>query len=89
MKWKIRLQKDFLILFLIGVVSIILYLQYLYSKKNLIERFKSEEYAKTIQIKDEFKSLLNNVELVFKSRLDENLKVLNSLYLLYLSLIHI
>ncbi len=83
MKWKIRLQKDFLIVFLIGVVSIILYLQYLYNKKNLIGRFKSEEYAKTIQIRDKFKSVLNNVELIFKSKLDENLKALNSLYLLY------
>ena len=83
MKWKIRLQKDFLILFLIAVVSVILYLQYLYNKKNLIDRFKSEEYAKTIQIRDKFKSVLNEAELIFKSKLDENLKVLNSLYLSY------
>ncbi len=83
MKWKIRLQKDFLILFIIAIVTILLYLQYTYSKKNLIDKYKSEEYAKSLQIESKFKSILDNIELIFKSKLDENLKALNTLYLMY------
>ena len=60
-----------------------LYLQYIYNKKDLIEKFKSQEFAKTVQIRSEFKSVLNNIELIFKSKLDENLKALNSIYLMY------
>ena len=83
MKWKIKLQKDYLILILIILISILLYIQYLYSKNNLIEKYKSEEYAKTIQIRDKFKTFLNNVEFLFKSKLEENLKALDAAYLMY------
>ena len=83
MKWKIKLQKDYLLVVFIVLIAVLLYLQYLYSKQNLIEKYKSEEYAKTIQIRDRFKTFLNNVELLFKSKLEENLKVLDSVYLMY------
>ena len=83
MKWKIKLQKDYLILFLIALISVLLYIQYLYSKNNLIEKYKSEEYAKTIQIRGKFKTFLNNIELLFKTKLDSNLKALDTVFLMY------
>jgi len=83
LRLKLKLQKDYLIFIFIIFILGLLYFQYIYSKENLIEKYKSEEYAKTIQIRDKFKSLLNDVELIFKSKLDENLKVLNTLYLIY------
>ena len=83
MKYKIKLQKDFFIFSLLIILGIFLYFQYIYSKKNLIKTFESEKFAKTIEIRNSFNSLLNKVELIFKTKLDDNLKKLNSLYFLY------
>ena len=83
MKWKIKLQKDYLLFIFIIVLGVLLYIQYWYSKKNLINSYKSKEYAKTIQIKSDFNNLLSNIEIIFKTHLNDNLRVLNSLFLLY------
>lgn len=83
MKLKIKLQKDYVLIIFVVILGILLYIQYWYNRKNLINSYKNKEYAKTIQIKSDFNNLLSNIEVIFKTHLNQNLRVLNSLFLLY------
>ena len=65
------------------VLTALLYVQYEYNKKNLINAYLNKKTSEVIQIKSRFKTIFDNAELVFKSKIEENLKKLYTLYLLY------
>ncbi len=65
------------------VLIVLLYIQYEYNKKNLINAYVNKKTSEVIQIKSEFKTIFDNAELIFKSKIEENLKKLYTLYLLY------
>jgi len=82
LKLKIRLN-DFYLFFFVFVLIVFLYIQYEYNKKNLINAYVNKKTSEVIQIKSEFKTIFDNAELIFKSKIEENLKKLYTLYLLY------
>jgi len=65
------------------VLTSLLYIQYEYNKKNLINAYVNKKTSEVVQIKSEFKTIFDSAELVFKSKIEENLKKLYTLYLLY------
>jgi len=83
LKLKIKLKKDFWLFFILGVLIFLFYLQYSYLRENLIESYKSKAYRDTIQIRDRFKTVITKAELVFKTKLTENMRVLRYLVSLY------
>ncbi len=83
MNLKIKLNKNLWILLLIAVISSALYFQYLYTRHNLIQTYKNKDISAAFQIRDKFKSILNDAEIAFKINLSSNIKALNSLYVMY------
>ena len=83
MKAKIKLNKDFYLVFIFLIFTFLLFIQYSYSKKNIIENFKNQKLTKIMIIKNGFKSIFDRAEFIFKSKLDENIKKLNTLYLMF------
>ena len=83
MKLKIRLNKNIWLILFIFIIFAGIYFQYLYTTKNLIQNYKSKDISATFQIRDKFKSILNEAEISFKINLSSNIKVLNALYLMY------
>ena len=80
---KIKLNKDFYLIFFAFILIGLLFLQYIYNKKTLIETFINQKNSQIIQIKSSFKTIFDNAELIFKSKLEENIKKLYTLSLLY------
>ncbi len=80
---KIKLNKNFYLIIFLFIVCLFLYGQYNYSKKNIINTFKNQQFTKTFLIKNKIKNIFDNAELTFKSKLEENIKKLNTIYLLY------
>ena len=83
MKLKIRLNKNIWIFLLIFIILIGLYFQYVYTKQNLIQSYKNRVISATFQIRDKFKSILNNAEIEFKVSLKSNLEALHYIQHLY------
>jgi len=83
LKAKIKLNKDFYLILIFLIFFILLYIQYNYSKKNIIKTYKNQKLTEAFLIKSSFKNIFNNAELLFKSKLDENIKEINTLFLLY------
>ena len=83
MKLKIKLNKDFCLSLFLGLIIFLVYLQFLYSKKNLVKTYKNQKFTQLFRVKDNFKSIFDNAEILFKSKLNDNMKELNILYLLY------
>ena len=83
MKFKIKLTKNTGIVLFFIVIILGLYFQYVYTKQNLIQRYKNKDISNSLQIRDKFKSILNDAEIEFKINLDANIKALNTLYIMY------
>ncbi len=83
LKAKIKLNKNFYLIIFFIIFCLLLWTQYHYSRKNIINTFKNRQIAQTFLIKNKFKTIFDNAELVFKSKLEENIKKINTLYLLY------
>ena len=77
---KIKLNKNFYLIIFLFIVCLFLYGQYNYSKKNIINTFKNQQFTKTFLIKNKIKNIFDNAELTFKSKLEENIKKLNTIY---------
>jgi len=85
LKFKIRLNRIFfLIFFLISVfIFIALYNQYIYSKEIITQNFINKHYVYTLKIKEKFKTIIDKVQFYLKAMEDENLKKVETLQLLY------
>ena len=83
MKLKIKINKNLWIVLFILIIFIGLYLQYIYHKKSLIQSYKNKDISDSLQIKDKFKSILDEAEIEFKVNLNDNLYALKTIYNLY------
>ena len=83
MKLKVKLNKHFYIFFAFLIVLVLLYIQYNYSKINLINTYKNRELAHTLIIKDTFQNIFDKSDFIFKSELKANIQKLYKFYFLY------
>jgi len=79
LKLRIRLNKNIGIVLLILIIFLGIYLQYRYTKSNLIQAYENKDISATFQTRDKFKSILNDAEIEFKINLKSNIEALKSL----------